>query len=779
MNTYTIGLADGLMRYQSDYPTASTGDFNSIKHALTASGNCFWASGTCNWPSPQADGQSALDDLWHAAVNGRGQFYSAVNPNLLATGLSGALNNLDVQVASAAAAATSSPQVSQGNNKAFSTTYQTATWSGRVFAQNIDPLSGDVLPTVLWEAHTLLLSKVAPSSDTRTLLTRDPTRPNKLKDFRWADVGNGALSAAEQAFFTNKCIPLSNMAQCNTLTPVQLLTADDGSSLVGFLRGQTGNEATVFRDRTEIDPVTNAPVQTILGDIVNAQPIAVRPPFFIYENESTHPEPAGQTYPTFRTNNATRVGPLLIGANDGFLHAFDPNTGIENWAYVPRFLMPSMYQLADSGYPGQHRFFVDGTPETTDVFDANAGVWKTIVVGGTNAGGRGFYALDITDPVNPKGLWEFCSDSTLCPTDASGFGHSDADLGLSYGNPVIGRRASDGRWVVVVTSGLNNVSTGTGVGYFYVLDAITGQILHKVSTGVGDTTTPAGLMKIGAYYPDGIDDPNFTHVFGGDQLGNVWRLDMSQAMASYPSITSGMPFVGLLAQLKDSAGRIQPITARPAGTHIGSTRIYYVGTGRYLGNSDLSDPGAASGLAWQQSIYAIKDQLDTVGFTANANFRNGNVVKQTLAPASGGNRTISKNAVDWMGQDGYYVDLNPTFPGDPPAGNSPGERVTLDVRLIQGTLIVTSTVPNAGGGCVPGGNSFQYGLDFRTGGYVGNDATAVAGLNVGKFLVGAAIIQTSDNRIKALNKTITGENVTTPVSIDVSFQNKRFSYRER
>ncbi len=779
MNTSTIGLADGLMRYQADYPTAATGDFANIKNGVTATGNCYWATGTCNWPSPVADGQSALDDLWHAAVNGRGQFYSAVNPNALATGLSSALNNLDVQVASAAAAATSSPQVSQGNNKAFSTTYQTATWSGRVFAQNIDPLSGDVQPTVLWEAHTLLLSKVAAASDTRTLLTSDPSTTTKLKDFRWIASGNGALTTAEKAFFLNKCVPLSNMAQCNTLTPLQLITANDGSSLVGFLRGQTGNEATAFRDRTEVDPVTNAPVQTILGDIVNAQPIAVRPPFFIYENESAHPEAAGQTYPTFRTNNASRVGPLLIGANDGFLHGFDPNTGVENWAYVPRFLMPAMYQLSDSGYPGQHRFFVDGTPETTDVFDVTAGVWKTIVVGGTNAGGRGFYALDITDPVNPKGLWEFCSDSTLCPVDLAGIGHSDADLGLSYGNPVIGRRSSDGKWVVVVTSGLNNVSTGTGVGYFYVLDAITGQILHKVSTGVGTTTTPAGLMKIGGYYPDGLDDPNFTHVFGGDQLGNVWRVDMSQTMAAYPSVTSGMPFVGRLATLKDSAGRIQPVTARPAGTHIGSTRIYYVGTGRYLGNSDLSDPGAASGLAWQQSIYGIRDQLDTVGFTANANFRNGNVVQQTLSPGSGGNRTISKNAVDWMGQDGFYVDLNPTFAGDPVTGNSPGERVTLDVRLIQGTLIVTSTVPNSGGGCIPGGNSFQYGLDFKTGGYVGNDSTAVAGLNVGKFLVGAAIIQTSDNRIKALNKTITGENVTTPISIDVSFQGKRFSYRER
>jgi type IV pilus assembly protein PilY1 len=779
MNTYTIGLADGLMRYQADYATATTGDFANIKNAAPATGNCFWATGTCNWPSPQADGQSALDDLWHAAVNGRGAFYSAVNPNALATGLSAALNSLDVNVASAAAAATSSPQVAQGNARAFSTTYQTSTWAGEIYAQGIDPQTGEVIVTganngKFWEAHKLLLSKVSPSSDTRVLKTLDvgPTPapgPSKLKDFAWT-----SLSAAEKAFFLNKCTPLSNMAQCNTLTPAQLLTANNGSSLVGFLRGQTGNEATVFRDRTEQDPITLLPVQTILGDIINAQPVAVRAPFFQYENETAHPEAAGETYPTFRKNNASRSGPLLIGANDGFLHAFDPGTGVENWGYAPRFLLPSVYQLADSGYPGQHRYFVDGSPEVADVFDATAGRWKTIVVGGTNSGGRGYYALDITDPVNPLGMWEFCSDATLCPNDLTGgFPHSDADLGFSYGNPVIGRRALDGKWVVILSSGLNNIGAGTGQGYFYVLDAMTGQILHKVSTGVGDTTTPSGLMKMGGYYPDGLDDPNFTHVYGGDQLGNVWRLDMAQTMLAYPAVTTGAPAVMRLATLKDAAGRIQPITARPAGTHIGATRIYYVGTGRYLGNSDLTDPGAG-GIAWQQSIYGIRDNLDS-GVTPPASFRTGNVVRQTLAQ-SGANRTISKNPVDWTSQDGFFIDLNPVFGS--PAGDSPGERVVLDLRLIQGTLLVTSNVP-AGGACVPGGTSFQYGLDFKTGGYVGNDSATTAGVYISQFLVGAAIEQTADNSIKALNKTITGENLTTPIPIDIQFAGKRFSYRER
>ena len=76
---------------------------------------------------------------------------------------------------------------------------------------------------------------------------------------------------------------------------------------------------------------------------------------------------------------------------------------------------------------------------------------------------------------------------------------ANTDLGLSYGNPVITKRASDGRWVVLLSSGYNNVSPGTGQGFLYVLDVRTGQILQKIATGAGSTTTPSGLTKIAAW----------------------------------------------------------------------------------------------------------------------------------------------------------------------------------------------------------------------------------------------------------------------------------------
>src|SRR6185436_15467663 len=233
MVTFAVGLADGLMRYQADYELAASGDYKNIKDGT--SNGCFWVSGTCNWPQPIADDASALDDLWHAAVNGRGQFYMALNADALSTGIQTALTAVNAQVAAAAASATSSPNVTQTDNQIFSTTYETNTWSGKVFAQTIDPATGNVSTAIQWQADQQLLGKVSTSTDTRVLWTFDGSAGTKLKAFSWA-----TLSTAEQAFFLNKCVPASTMTQCTALTTGQLAIANDGSSLVGYLRGQLG-----------------------------------------------------------------------------------------------------------------------------------------------------------------------------------------------------------------------------------------------------------------------------------------------------------------------------------------------------------------------------------------------------------------------------------------------------------------------------------------------------------------------------------------------------------
>ena len=772
MVTFGIGLADGLMRFQPDYATATSGDFFNIQNGTV--GSCFWTTGACNWPKPADNTSANLDDLWHAAVNGRGNYFQALNANALRTGISTVLASVNAQVASASASATSSPNVTQTDNQIFSTTYETNTWSGSVFAQTIDPVTGNVNPTIQWQADQLLISQVSSASDTRNIVTLDTSgAASKVKPFLF-----GNLTATEQPYFTNVCSAGARQApqpagpllsQCSSLGSGDLSNANAGSQLVGYLRGWQGNEGLSFRDRILIDPITGATTNTVLGDTINAKPVFVRNPVLSYIDAVT------PSYTTFATANANRAPRVYVAANDGMLHAFDGNTGVESWAYVPRFLMPGLYALADFQYSSIHRYFVDGSPETFDVFDTSASAWKTILIGGAGGGGRGFYAIDITDPVNPKGLWEFCNDSTLCGT-------SDADLGFAWGNPIVGKRSSDGKWVAVLSSGLNNVNTGSGIGNFYVLDVITGQLLNKVSTSVGTVTNPSGLMKMAAFYNSALTDATMQFVYAGDQLGNLWRLDLgtpSSGTCAAPA-SGTAPCVSHMATLTDGTTptRFQPITTRPSLTTIGSSRVIYVGTGRYLGDglhggtSDLSDPGAASGIAWLQSLYAIKDR----NFDYGTGFRTDPaVVTQTLSLAGTAGRNVTNNAVNWSTNDGWFVDFVPL--ADDPAG---GERVNIDPRLVLGAIVLVTNTPAAGGSCSVGGSSRVYNFNYLTGSYIGNVQTPV-GLSLGGTIaVGMAIVQLPSGALKDIitgaDTSKTTVNVTPNVNASAL---KRFSYRER
>jgi type IV pilus assembly protein PilY1 len=580
MTTFTLGLgASGYMLFSPSYASATTSidDYYSIKNAATANsvaGVCTWqANGTtCNWPVPVSNTMSTIDDLWHTAVNGRGTYFSATNPASLSSGLSSALSGVSARLGSSAAATTSNPNVTSGDNFVFSSTFSTQTWDGELVRQQIDLTTGVVSSAIDWAAEEKLDLKVYTD---RTLYTYDSGAANKLKSFTYA-----GLTAAEQAYFNTPNI--SGLTQFCSSGATCLSSTDQataaGTNLVNFLRGHRTNEGVA----TDTSKFYRARAH-LLGDIVTAEAVYVKKSLFQYLDRGYLKTPDGTSYTPFVTTNNTRRGMVYAASNDGMLHAFyaasapcttlaapsasppvaavpadcDPDIttgaavsgGDEAWAYIPAQVLPNLYKLADKNYSNQHSYFVDGTPVVADICTSNCNatprvvesgettgfviasatwaggeatitttephgylastivvlsdvaasgyngtftvtavptpttfkfalatnpgvspdpVWKTILVGGLNGGGKGYYALDVTDPLAPKALWEF----------------TDTNMGYSFGNPEISK-LKDGTWVVMVTSGYNNLSPGDGVGRLYVINANTGALIRSISTGVG------------------------------------------------------------------------------------------------------------------------------------------------------------------------------------------------------------------------------------------------------------------------------------------------------
>ncbi|MEQ1526940.1 MAG: PilC/PilY family type IV pilus protein [Gallionella sp.] len=769
MSTFTLSLGvSGRMKYvSSDYATASTGDYyavangSSANSAATPDPICAWqANGTaCNWPVPGlssgGDGFiENIDDLWHAAVNGRGTYFSATNPRTLSDGLSEALASITASRGAAAAAATSTLNPVADNNFAYVASYTTVSWKGNLEQRSINTVNGEVSETALWcveniqggdcatgytktldssgsgtawycsapaidvnapngiidaadctAPYTFHLSgttefcrkaiadscsgtlplKVAAATDTRNIYTavgntRIDFSPNSAFNTAYADYFDDDASGSDIS-------GLSQWSATSTkaLTPAQK-TAAVGDNLVNYLRGQTQHEF----DRTGNSVQLYRKRDATFGDALESQPTFVAAPTFNYGD-------AG--YAAFKSLYANRAGTVFIGANDGMMHAFASSNGVERFAYVPSMVIPNMWKLADHDYANLHTNYVNGSAVISDICPnapsttCSASEWKTILVGGLNAGGRGYYALDITDPTAtdyPKLLWEF----TPTDTDAT-------DLGYSYGKPIVTKK-QDGTWVVLVTSGYDNGTLsadnltandpfGDGKGHLYVLNANTGAVVSDIPTTEGSVGTPSGLARFNAYN-EVVNNNQAGFVYGGDLEGNLWRFDINSVAASGTN-----PL--LLATLRDSSAVAQPITVAPTlgkinNQDIRDASVIFVGTGKYLEVADLDDTQT-------QSLYAIKDDGTAIG---NPRARTKSVATQTdkmvLQTIAATNRAGSFNDVDFSVDRGWYVD----FP-------DAGERTNIDFKLVQGTLIVPTIVPSETA-CEPGGygwlNYFNY-----------------------------------------------------------------------
>lgn len=784
MTTFTIGLgADGTLVYQDDYLSANSGDFYDLKNNLNS----------MNWPNPiDYSAGERIDDLWHAAVNGHGQYFSAKSPDQIIKGLNTALASITAKLGSGAAAATSTLNPVAANNKAFVASYTTVSWRGNLEARPINLLTGATSDSASWCVEDVpppdcnapsylgndtssssnvwycitpsstattctngtlygtdclvevaasctgsLKSRVSPGSDSRTIFMKDANGSDVLVNFDY-----DLMTANQKAYFDSTTL-LSGLSQWPALTADQQNPSKPnfvgGENLVNFLRGQYG-----YEDRSSNTDLLYRYREATMGDAIESQPVFIGKPTFSYTDTG---------YDAFKTAQAGRAKTVFLGTNDGMLHAFDADTGAERWAYVPSMVMPQMWKLADKSYATMHTNYVNGAAVTSDISvgtpAADGSSWRSILVGSLHGGGRGFYALDVTDPANPTFLWEFTYTQT-----ADHALKMDDNVGYSFAEPKIGKRPTDGKWVVFLTSGYNNVIPGDGLGWIFELDPISGAVLNKVNTTAGTVGTPSGLAKI-EFYADASERNNTAkYIYGGDLEGNVWRVDMSDY--------SLLKF----AILKDGAGNVQPITTRPEFAAIDDKRVVYVATGKHLEVADLTNNQ-------KNTIYAIKDDDATTTFI---NPRSGTGVNQMLARSivnAGAYRFVTGTEVDnpFLAYRGWYADLP-----------DPQERANVDPRLEFGTLLFPTTVPTATA-CAPDGYGWVNYIDYKTGLATATSTDSHAGTKNNTPPVGINLVMLPDGSIVA-SVVETGDPTPKPVpgvGFDTSaggFQGKRVIWRE-
>ncbi len=499
-----------------------------------------------------------------------------------------------------------------------------------------------------------------------------------------------------------------------------------------YLRGSTVNEGTSFdagqfRIRPETDSTGGGVVHNAkLGTIANAAPVFVGRPRAAGRFGGAWPDTDGETYFDFQTspNILNRDASIVVAANDGMFHVFDAETGNEKFAYVPALVYDHLSALTFPEY--KPRFFVDSTPVVEDVYIRANGTgprsWNTIVIGGLGAGGRGYYALDITDP-DPyddpaqQVLWEFApEDDPDAYIDTAGIVRSD--LGLSFSEPVIAMsNATDNgeqRWVAVFGNGYNNTGIdGKAVIYMLFIDrGIDGEWassdLVKIDLGEDGIVNPNGIADVRAIDRD--SNGTIDQLYAGDLFGNLHAVDIS---SSNPGDWNSASNHYILFEARYSqTNQRQPITTRPivVNNEGGTTDdvIVVFATGSYFTYSDAINTEI-------QSIYGVVDNFSGNQVSAV------DLTEQTLSNLQFVD-TVNNNPLDvrilssnpsTVTSKGWYIDFD-VAPATGSGVEFPGEKAVREIQLRSGILFVNTVIPQQLN-CGPAPGGFSLALNPQTG----------------------------------------------------------------
>lgn len=561
------------------------------------------------WPDMGSGENVRALDLWHGALNGRGRFYAVTKGQ----DLEQAFRDIFGQINTAtdpdlSSSATSGSNVSRSEVGKYTAAYEPDKfWKGFVSADKVRA-DGTTYPDPNWGGKT-----TADQLDTITASSRFV--------LSWSDKWTGSAfqggvpfkwAADESRLSTNQKLWLQkNMSGTDE-------GATKGQQRLDYIRGDRSLEGVDPSGYTPSKPFRQR--QSIQGDIINSDVWYTGAPAADYLLKG---------YSAFVRNHKTRPGMLYVGGNDGMLHGFASFDGMEKLAYVPRGAIPALTLLTDPQYNNKHKYYVDGSPMTGDI-DMNGGIqdpsdpnygtytpnWRTMLVGTLGLGGKGYFVLDVTNPTAanlPDGTPGFAEANAaqLVRLDRTrGYAETapncgaltgaeqtaclqivdeDKDIGHITARPVRDdndsmrttqiARMNNNRWAVVLGNGYNSANQRPVLLVQYLDGAK--ELLRIPATNDAPGTGKAadnGLAspRVVDINGDGLVDI----VYAGDNLGNLWKFDLtsynpsnwSVAFGGNPLFTARGP-----AALNGPRTKVQPISAAP--TARANDRQMVIGTG--------------------------------------------------------------------------------------------------------------------------------------------------------------------------------------------------------
>jgi type IV pilus assembly protein PilY1 len=426
-----------------------------------------------------------------------------------------------------------------------------------------------------------------------------------------------------------------------------------------------------------------------------------------------HSKPHSVIYGGTVANPDVSDAVVYFATNDGYLHAIDPNTGVEKWAFIPPEFMPDQVALYKNETTNSKHYGIDGNITVQQLADKNgviepAAGEKVYLYFGARRGGSFYYGLDVTDPDNPMLLWSRDSNSL-------------ADLGQSWSTPMPTRvnidqaTQNDQKMVLIFGGGYdptqdnNNSSLDTSGNSIFMLDSVSGDLLWRA----GETGADRNLAKMQYSIPANVrvidlDGDKFAdRMYASDMGGQVWRFDIFNGQPRATLVNGGV-----IAQLGSAPADPAPLadTRRfyyaPDAALVNDRENNYVHIG--IGSGHRAHPNS---VFTQDRFYAIRDHRVFAGHT-QPNY-------DAMTPITDADLIDVSDDVDTdvpPGSDGWKLELRD--------GGWQGEKVLAETRTFDNKVYFTTFIPGGGASansCVPAlGSNRLYIMDILNGAPVNN-----------------------------------------------------------